>query len=841
MKMRMKAKKLTALVLTLLLMASMIPMTALAGPGDPITININTPAGGTVTADDMTPSAPQKITLTVTPVTGYFLQSLTAKNTANADANVPVSDTNTFEYETGMKVVVDAVFAKKIDITQSTGGTITTDTSDPAAGAPVIITVDLTAGYFLKTKTPTVKNGATPITPKDNGNGTYTFTYEAGAVVTIGAEYAKKITYAPSPANGKLKVEPENPNDKEKVVITVDPDNTYVMKTLTVQDAGSNINPTDNKDGTHTFVYTAGAVVTIDAEFAKKITPTQNSNGKIEVDPPEPADNTDVKITVKPDPGYIMTTLTVKDAVKTITPKNNNDGTYTFKYEARAAVSVEAQFAKSITINNTNNGKVTVDPSAPKANELVTITTLPNTDFIVGRMVVKNGTTNLPVTALAGGKYTFRYPANGVVTIDVLYTKGLILANADNGTMDVTPVAPADKQKVTVTVTPDSGYRVSGATAKNGSLPVELTDEGNGKYSFIYTAGATVTVSAVFVKGGIDIIKTENGTLAVDKPSPKAGDIITITPTPAKGYALKDITVMNGSTVIDPKKNTDDGTYTFTYPAGTNVVVTIDAEFLPGVSVSKPENGTVKADKLLPNANDPVTITVTPNKGFKFKSLTVKNDKEDVTWKKNANGTYTFNYPAGGKVNVEVLFESTIPFTDVPADQWYYNAVVFVYENNLFAGTSATTFTPAKNMTRGMMVQVLFNMTDGAKKSDVKFDDVPDGKWYSDAVSWAAKNGIVTGVGNNRFAPLSDITREQMALMLYNYANYMKIKLPNTRTAGSFVDASSISSWAKDAVNAMYAAEIINGKDGNRFDPLGFATRAHGAEIFMNYSNAVNK
>ena len=110
------------------------------------------------------------------------------------------------------------------------------------------------------------------------------------------------------------------------------------------------------------------------------------------------------------------------------------------------------------------------------------------------------------------------------------------------------------------------------------------------------------------------------------------------------------------------------------------------------------------------------------------------------------------------------------------------------------------------------------------------FEDAP-------AVNWAYANGIVSGMGDNLFAPNAEITREQMAVMLYNYAKFIDAELPKNR-AGVFADEDKIGAWAKEAVNAMYAAEILSGKGGNNFDPQGNATRAEVAAMFMNFMEA---
>ena len=165
------------------------------------------------------------------------------------------------------------------------------------------------------------------------------------------------------------------------------------------------------------------------------------------------------------------------------------------------------------------------------------------------------------------------------------------------------------------------------------------------------------------------------------------------------------------------------------------------------------------------------------------------------------------------------------PFTDVRESDWFYEAVKYAHQKGLVAGTSATTFSPQVTMTRGMMVTVLWNYTGKPQTGSAVFTDVADGTWYADAVNWAAAKGIVSGYGNGLFGPNDEITREQMAVILYNYTKFIKADLPKKRV-GAFVDDAQISTWAKEAVGIMYAAEILNGKGNNDFDPQGRATRA---------------
>jgi hypothetical protein len=138
-----------------------------------------------------------------------------------------------------------------------------------------------------------------------------------------------------------------------------------------------------------------------------------------------------------------------------------------------------------------------------------------------------------------------------------------------------------------------------------------------------------------------------------------------------------------------------------------------------------------------------------------------------------------------------------------------------------------------------MAVTVLFRMDSPAKGADTTdFADVPLGQWYSDAIAWAAQNGIVLGYGGTSFGPDGLITRQDMAVILLRYAEYKRLKFPAARTYMAFSDDAGISGYARAAVAATYSAEIIDGKPGNRLDPAGLATRVETAAMLRRFLGA---
>lgn len=195
--------------------------------------------------------------------------------------------------------------------------------------------------------------------------------------------------------------------------------------------------------------------------------------------------------------------------------------------------------------------------------------------------------------------------------------------------------------------------------------------------------------------------------------------------------------------------------------------------------------------------------------------------------------TYAFDVVNG------VTAIARFPFTDVVAGTWYYGAAAYAYNNGLFAGMTPTTFVPNATMTRAMLVSVLWRLAgEPAPKAPNTFVDVPDGAWYTDAVTWAAENGVVSGIGGSRFDPSGFVTREQTAEILYNYAHSKGYDVSARADLTAFPDAGSVSGWAEEALSWANAAGLINGtvRDGQTIlDPQGSASRAQVAMILMNY------
>ena len=263
------------------------------------------------------------------------------------------------------------------------------------------------------------------------------------------------------------------------------------------------------------------------------------------------------------------------------------------------------------------------------------------------------------------------------------------------------------------------------------------------------------------------------------------------------------------------------------------------------VSVEDTDNGSVEVSPTRASKGSTVTVTVKPDEGYELDELTVTDKNgESVKLTDKGDGKYTFKMPAS-KVTVEAVFTAAkvegLPFTDVTSGDWFYDAVAYVYDKGMMEGTTDTTFAPAMNLTRSMIAQVLYNLEERPEAPGAAgFPDVAADAWYADAVNWAAARGIVKGYDTGAFGPEDSVTREQLAAILYRYA---QVKGYDTTRGGmavrEFSDSASISDWAQEAMAWAVNAQVLSGKGNGVLDPQGTATRAEVAQMLMNFGEHV--
>ena len=204
--------------------------------------------------------------------------------------------------------------------------------------------------------------------------------------------------------------------------------------------------------------------------------------------------------------------------------------------------------------------------------------------------------------------------------------------------------------------------------------------------------------------------------------------------------------------------------------------------------------------------------------------------------KVDANGNVSLPFTHASEYAI-VLDEKSheLPFTDVADGDWFQAAVEYVYRQGIMAGTSATTFEPNTPLSRAMVAQILYNLEgQPTVTGESTFTDV-SGHWAIDAITWAQKTGVVTGYENNTFRPNQAVTREELAQMLYNYAQYKKITLPALGDLSKFPDGDKVSPWARTAMKWATGLGVINGYEDSTLEPGGDSTRAQAASILMNF------
>lgn len=248
-------------------------------------------------------------------------------------------------------------------------------------------------------------------------------------------------------------------------------------------------------------------------------------------------------------------------------------------------------------------------------------------------------------------------------------------------------------------------------------------------------------------------------------------------------------------------------------------------------------NGGNEIASLKVNRNSTIGEIETPVKeGFVFDGWYL--DKE-LTKKADLNAKVTSNITLYAKWIEEDALDGKVwknPFTDVKSDDWFYGNVEYAHKNGLFSGTTETTFAPNEDLTRAMLVTVLYRAEDKPEVEEKsKFTDVADDSYYSDAVAWAEVNGIVMGISESEFAPDRKITREQIAAIMYRYALYKGVEAVTLEENLTFTDAKDISEYAVSSMNWIIGQEIIRGYEDGTVRPKNNATRAEATAVLQRF------
>ena len=312
--------------------------------------------------------------------------------------------------------------------------------------------------------------------------------------------------------------------------------------------------------------------------------------------------------------------------------------------------------------------------------------------------------------------------------------------------------------------------------------------------------------------------------------------------------AAKNI-VAGSNTTVKVTGESSPYTYEFTYtkPSSGSSGGSSSGKTTYKVTTSAVNNGGVNASPSSAEKGAVITITLSPDKGYKLDKLTVIDGSgKTVSTVKKSDTVYTFTMPASAvKVGVSYVKATETPsktkFNDVSANDWFASAVDYVTGKGMMNGTADNTFSPKAHTTRGMVVTVLYRLENQPSTSAASFTDVASGAYYANAVAWANANGIVSGYGSGKFGPNDKVTREQLAAILYRYAQYKKYDVSGAKSLDGYTDAQSVSSYAVPALQWANAAGVVTGKSGSKLDPKGYATRAEVAAMLMRFCENVEK
>ena len=420
---------------------------------------------------------------------------------------------------------------------------------------------------------------------------------------------------------------------------------------------------------------------------------------------------------------------------------------------------------------------------------------------VEGKVIGENGQVTLSFAA--AGSYVLSAMGNEFTNIfspwlPVTVTAAPKSSNADVSSVTVAGVEATAGENNTYTVTLPYGTDVTAGsfvivTSDAGATVGALTNEGN-VWTFTVTAEDGVTS------------KTYTVTVSFTE-APKSNDA-----------GVSSVTVAGFKAVAGANNS-----YTVTVPYGT-VVKT--GSF---VIVTRHPRAAVSA---LTNTRNIWSFTVTAEDGVTTAVYTVTVNTaalpEPIT-------------PGVDNKKPASKPEVKLPFTDVSTSDWFYDDVAFVYENGLFSGTDSRSFSPNASMTRAMLVTVLYRLEgEPTVTGRSSFTDVRSGAYYEKAVIWAAANGIVTGTDSTSFSPDAKVTREQLAAILYRYAQYRKLDTDASAKLNSFTDAGSVSAYASEALGWAVSEGLINGASG-KLMPKGDATRAQVAAILHRFvKNVLN-
>lgn len=419
-----------------------------------------------------------------------------------------------------------------------------------------------------------------------------------------------------------------------------------------------------------------------------------------------------------------------------------------------------------------------------------------------------------------------------------------------------TGFAVADGAKLSIKHTKSNGkveYYTGTVTKKDNKLYLTFTT--NGFSPFVISVPAAAIESKVYPTLQAAVDSAKNGDIidlykdvAADTKVTVAKSIKFTVNTDGKKFDAAKNIVAGSNTTVKVTGESSPYTYEFTYTkpsSGSSSGGSSSGKTTYKVTTSAVNNGGVNASPSNAEKGATITITLSPDKGYKLDKLTVTDGSgKTVSTVKKSDTVYTFTMPASAvKVGVSYVKATETPsetkFNDVSANDWFASAVDYVTGKGMMNGTADNTFSPKANTTRGMVVTVLYRLENQPSTSAASFTDVASGVYYANAVAWANANGIVSGYGSGKFGPNDKVTREQLAAILYRYAQYKKYDVSGANSLDGYTDVQSVSSYAVPALQWANAAGVVTGKSGSKLDPKGYATRAEVAAMLMRFCENV--
>lgn len=344
----------------------------------------------------------------------------------------------------------------------------------------------------------------------------------------------------------------------------------------------------------------------------------------------------------------------------------------------------------------------------------------------------------------------------------------------------------------------------------------------------------------------IAVTSTGNGTLSANRSTAKPGETVTVTTVPTAGQAVSSISAKtNSGANVSVTSTGVANQYRFTVPQNATSV-TVTASFgkatAANLTITSSNYGLAATSSTQVYAGQEVTITTTPYTGYRTTGVTVSTNAGTLTATRTADNVYKFTVPANATyVTVTPTFaaDTGLPFVDVPANDFYLDAVKFVYEKGLMNGITATTFGGSRTITRGQIVTILYRLSGNPAVSNTSsFQDVPANEYYAPAITWAASNGIVNGRNSTSFAPNDAITRQELAAILYRYTSFRGLTNNKLANLSGYTDQGQVDGYAVTPMQWCVGNGIINGTSNTTLTPRGTAQRYQAAIMLMRYCQA---